>query len=53
MSDIELLTDKITNNPDINTKDEIICHFAGNTCVFDVKNIKMTNLYDYRIKELI
>jgi lipopolysaccharide biosynthesis glycosyltransferase len=52
MYDIELLRDKITNSPDINSKKEIICHFAGNTSTFDVKNRRMTSLYDYRIKEL-
>lgn len=52
MYDIELLKDKITNNPSINSKKEIVCHFAGNTCAFDVKNIKMTNFYNYRIKEM-
>lgn len=52
MHEIELLKDKITNSPDINSKKEIICHFAGNTCVFDVKNKRMTTLYDNRIKEL-
>lgn len=52
MYEIELLKDKITNSPSINSKQEIICHFAGNTCVFDVKNIKMTDFYNYRIKEL-
>lgn len=50
MYEIELLSDKITNSPDINSKKEIICHFAGNTCMFDVKNIKMKKLYDYRIE---
>jgi lipopolysaccharide biosynthesis glycosyltransferase len=48
--DIELLKDKITNSPDINSKKEIICHFAG--CVFDVKYKRMKSLYEYRIKDL-
>jgi lipopolysaccharide biosynthesis glycosyltransferase len=50
MYDIELLKDKITNNPDINSRKEIICHFSGNTCFFDVKYTMMTSLYDYRTK---
>jgi lipopolysaccharide biosynthesis glycosyltransferase len=53
MYDIELLKDKITNTPCIESKKEIICHFAGNTCVFDVKNKRMTHFYDYRIKEYV
>lgn len=52
MYEIELLKDKITNSPDINSKKQIICHFAGNTCAFDVKHKRMTFLYDYRIEEL-
>lgn len=53
MYDIELLKDKITNNPDINSRKEIICHFSGNTCVFDIKYTAMTSLYDYRTNEKI
>lgn len=52
MHEIELLKDKITNSPSINSKKEIICHFAGDTCVFDVKNKRMSSFFDYRIKEL-
>lgn len=52
MYDIELLRDKITNSPDINSKKQIICHFAGDTCVFDVKYKRMMTVYNQRIKEL-
>lgn len=52
MYDIELLMDKITNSPDINSKKEIICHFAGDTCVFDVKYKRMNIVYNKRIEEL-
>lgn len=50
--EIELLKDKITNSPNINSRKEIICHFAGNTCTFDVKYAKMIDLYNSRLKEL-
>jgi lipopolysaccharide biosynthesis glycosyltransferase len=52
MHDIELLRYKITNSPSINSKKEIICHFAGNTCVFDVKYKSMIRVYNKRIEEL-
>ena len=41
-----------TNSPDINSTKETICHFAGNTCAFDVKYKRMKSLYDYRINRL-
>ena len=52
MYDIELLKDKITNSPSINSKKEIICHFAGDTCVFDVKYKRIIVVYNKRIEEL-
>jgi lipopolysaccharide biosynthesis glycosyltransferase len=52
MYEIDLLKDKVTNNPDINCKKEIICHFSGNTCVFDVKIIRMTTFYNNIIKRI-
>jgi len=50
MQDIELLKNIVTNNPDINTIKETICHFAGDTCNYDVKIIRMSKLYDNLIK---
>lgn len=50
LNDIELLKEDITNSPSINTRKETICHFAGDTCNFEVKILKMQEFYDERTK---
>ena len=52
MYDIELLETIVTNNPSINTINESICHFAGDTCNYDVKIIRMSKLYEHINKEI-
>lgn len=47
LHDINLLREKVTNNPDINTKSETICHFAGDTINFEQKVLKISKFYEY------
>lgn len=46
LHDIKLLQPITTNNPSSNSRKETICHFAGNTCNFDVKIIRMKQFYN-------
>jgi lipopolysaccharide biosynthesis glycosyltransferase len=45
LHEIELLSDIVTNRPDINTTRETICHFAGNTCSYEIKFNRMKQFY--------
>lgn len=47
LHEINLLTDFVSNNPDINTQKETIFHFAGNTCGFDIKYKRMKTIFDF------
>jgi lipopolysaccharide biosynthesis glycosyltransferase len=51
LHDIELLTDVVTNNPDINTTKQIICHFTGNTCSYESKYPRMRKFYAHIVKQ--
>jgi hypothetical protein len=50
LHEINLLTNYVSNNPDINTYKETICHFAGNTCSFDIKYKRMKLVFDFLVK---
>jgi lipopolysaccharide biosynthesis glycosyltransferase len=47
LHEIDLLSDIVTNNPDVNTTNEVVCHFAGNSCSYEVKVRRMTSYYNY------
>lgn len=47
LHEIELLSNIVTNSPDINTTKEVICHFAGNSCSYEIKVRRMTFYYNY------
>lgn len=51
LHEIDLLSHIVTNSPDINTHKETICHFAGNTCNFDVKYNAMIKFYKHLEKK--
>lgn len=51
LHEIDLLSDIVTNSPDINTTNEVICHFAGNSCSYEIKIKRMNSYYNHLLNQ--